>query len=240
MAHLLELRTRLMMSLGALLIGTAVVYGFRTHVRTWLVAPFDNALAALGKDGGLSLVNSPFEGFYADLFIILGGGLAVAIPVIAYQVWLFVAPGLYQSERRVVLPLSMTSSALFLAGGLFCYYQILPYAFLFFLGFGDLNVSLSIISYLGAVLRMMIAFGLCFQFPVVVYFLARIGVIDHHDMRGAFRYAVIGCFTVSALITPPDPLTQVLLGIPLVLLYGVGIVVSWAVSTKVRQPAKTI
>ena len=101
-------------------------------------------------------------------------------------------------------------------------------------------MSLSIISYLSAVLRMMIAFGLCFQFPVVVYFLARVGVIDHHDMKGAFRYAVIGCFTVSALITPPDPLTQLLLGIPLVILYGVGIIVSWAVSTKVREPTESI
>ena len=219
------------MSLGALLLGTVVVYGFRSQVKDWLVAPFNGALEALGKDGAF-FVNSPFEGFYADLFIVLGGGLTVAIPIIAYQIWLIVAPGLYQSERKVVLPLSLTSSVLFLAGGLFCYYQILPYAFLFFLGFGDLNVSLSIISYLSASLRMMIAFGLCFQFPVVVYFLARMGAIDHHDMRGAFRYAVIGCFTVSALITPPDPLTQLLLGIPLVMLYGVS--TSWPAWSRPR------
>jgi len=164
--------------------------------------------------------------------------VAAASPIISYQVWQFIAPGLYRTERRVVLPLSVSSFLLFAMGSAFCYYVIFPYAFPFFIGvIDDTAVQISVAGYLSAVLRMMVAFGACFQLPVGSWFLARMGLIDHKDMAGFFRYAVVIIFLLAAVITPPDPLTQVLLAIPMVLLYAVGMFVAYLVSTKERDDA---
>jgi sec-independent protein translocase protein TatC len=124
---------------------------------------------------------------------------------------------------------------LFIAGAAFAYYAIFPLAFPFFLDVLDVEVSLSISGYLKAIVKMMIAFGVCFQLPVVSWFLARMGVIDHIDMTQGFRYAVPVIFLFAAILTPPDPLTQTALGIPLIFLYGVGIIVAYFASTKVRE-----
>ncbi len=235
MEHLLELRTRMMWSIGALFLGVGISFAVVEDIYFWLTSPFMDAILESGMDGGLALVNSPFEGFYTYLRVALVGGVAISAPMIAYQVWQFIAPGLYKSERRVVIPLAVTSTTLFFSGAMFCYYAIFPYAFPFFLQVIDIEASLSVSGYLTAVIKMMGAFGLCFQLPVITWFAARMGLIDHRDLIDSFRYAIVGIFVIAAVITPPDPLTQSLLAGPLIILYTISIGVAWLVSTKVRD-----
>ena len=234
MDHLRELRTRMVWSGVAMALGMCVSLGFTQEIYAWLTEPFVVAIAEAGVEGGLSLVTSPFEGVYTWLRVAFFGGLTLASPVIAFQVWLFVAPGLYSSEKRVVLPLAMCSTALFLGGALFCYRVIFPFAFPFFLQIIEAEASLSISGYLSAVIRMMGAFGLCFQLPIVTFFIARIGLIDHRDMISGFRYAIVGIFGIAAVITPPDILTQSLLAGPLIVLYIFSVGVAWMFTTKQR------
>jgi sec-independent protein translocase protein TatC len=233
--HLRELRDRVVWSALSLTIGMLICLAFANDIYSWLTQPFLQAIEDVGVEGGLSIVHSPFEGIYTYLRVSFVGGVVLSLPMIAYQVWLFVAPGLYSDERRVVWPLAFSSSALFLLGGAFAYYVIFPAAFPMFLSVIDAQANLSIDGYLSGVVRMMLAFGLCFQLPVVTWFLARIGLIDHRDMVGGFRYAFVAMFIIAALITPPDVLTQSLLAIPMVILYLIGIIIAWLFSTKVRE-----
>ncbi len=228
--HLKELRDRMLKAAAAVIVGMLVSLAFTDQIIAFITAP------ALEAGGTLTIVNSPFEGIYVYLRAAFLGAAALSSPVVSWQLWGFIAPGLYKTERRLVLPLAFASTGLFLLGAGFAYYVIFPYAFPFFFTIVEQHaeVSLSIEGYLGAVIRMMLAFGLCFQLPVVVFFLARLGLVDHVDLIKGFRYAVVAIFIVAALITPPEVLTQVLLAAPLVVLYGVGIVVAWMFSTKER------
>jgi sec-independent protein translocase protein TatC len=164
-------------------------------------------------------------------------GVALASPVLFHQTWLFVAPGLYHKERRVVLPLVLASTALFLGGVAFGYFVMFRYAFPFFLQITteDVTAVLSIGAYLDVATKLLFAFGLAFQLPVVVFALARMGLVDHRDMIHGFRYGVVGIFVVAAVLTPPDVLSQVLMAVPLLVLYGVGVLVAWGFSTKKRD-----
>ncbi len=232
--HLVELRRRLLISAAAILVGMVVSFTVFDWLFLWLTAPVVDALAANDIDGGLAIVHSPFEGIYTYFKVALVGGFVFSSPLVALQVWLFVAPGLYHTERRIVIPLSAASTMLFLAGAGFCYYVIFPVAFPFFFSVIDAVPNLSVDGYLSAIVRMMLAFGLCFQLPVVTFFLARMGLIDHKDMISSFRYAVVGIFVIAALITPPEVLTQLMLAMPLICLYVIGIGVAWIATTKVR------
>jgi sec-independent protein translocase protein TatC len=232
--HLRELRRRLMVAAASVVVGMLISLAFTDQILAFLTAPALIALEEANIEGGLSMVNSPFEGINVYLRAAFLGALVLSSPVVSLQAWLFVAPGLYGNERRTVIPLTLSSTFLFLLGAAFAYYVIFPYAFPFFFSVVEAQVNLSLEGYLGAVIKMMMAFGASFQLPVVVYFLARLGLIDHIDMLRGFRYAIVAIFIVAAIITPPDVLTQVLLSIPLTILYGVGIVVAWLFSTKKR------
>lgn len=234
--HLRELRTRLMMSVGAILVGFGVSLAFVTDILDFLTAPVEEALAASGIDGGLSIVNSPFEGMTVWMHTAFIGALLLASPVIAYQLWAFIAPGLYQTERKLVIPLAFSSTVLFLAGGAFAYYVLFPKAFPLFFTIVKADVSLSIQGYLSAVLKMLIVFGTCFQLPVATFFLSRMGLIDHRDMLAAFRYSIVGIFIIAAILTPgTDLLSQALLAVPLTMLYVISIGIAWASTTKDRS-----
>lgn len=232
--HLRELRTRLIVSFASLAVGTTISMAFVQEIYAVMTAPVTDALAAQGLDGGLAIVGSPFEGMTTWLNIALIGGVTLSSPVIAWQLWGFVAPGLYQTEKRFVAPLAFSSTALFLAGGLFAYAVIFPYAFPFFFTILPASVSLSIEGYLSAVLKMILAFGLSFQLPIATFFAARMGLVDHRDLLASFRYALVAIFVVAAFITPPDVLSQVLLAVPLVILYFVSVGVAYVFSTKQR------
>jgi sec-independent protein translocase protein TatC len=234
--HLRELRNRLVISVVAIGIGLCVSLAFVDEILAFATAPLRVALAAQGKaDTGLAIVNSPFEGITVWLNTALIGGIILASPVIAYQVWAFIAPGLYQTERRMVTPLAFSSTGLFLLGAAFAYYVVFPFAFPFFITVIDVDVSLSIEGYLGSVLKMYVAFGASFQLPIATFFAARLGLIDHRDMIGMFRYGLVAIFVVAAIITPPDVLSQVLVAMPLTVLYIISIGVAWMFTTKVRS-----
>jgi sec-independent protein translocase protein TatC len=232
--HLRELRTRMMRMAAALAVGLGISLLFTDEILAFIRAPLEMSMAANGIEGGLSINNSPFEAVSVWIRVALLGAVVLASPVLSYEIWAFVAPGLYKTERRIVVPLAMSSVLLFLLGAGFCYYVIFPFAFPWLLGLIDADVNLSIEGYLSSVLKVAIAFGVCFQLPVAVFFMARVGLVDHKDLMAGFRYALVAIFIIAAVLTPPDPLTQTLLAIPLTVLYVVSIVVARVFSTKVR------
>jgi len=232
--HLKELRDRMVKAAIAVLIGMAISLAFADEIIAFITEPARVALGLEDVKGVLAILG-PFEGIYVWLRASFLGAMALSSPVISWQLWGFIAPGLYKTERRLVIPLAAASTFLFLLGAGFAYYVIFPYAFPFFFTIVEAEVTLSLEAYLSAVVRMMLAFGACFQLPVGVFFLARLGLIDAQDLIKGFRYAVVAIFLVAAMITPPEVLTQMLLAAPLVVLYGVGIIVAWLFSTKVRD-----
>ncbi len=233
--HLIELKDRLIKAMVALAIGCAIGFWQAKPIYHFLTKPFVQALSETpGVSGGLSLVQSPFEGVFTYFKVSFLAGVMLALPVIMWQLWAFIAPGLYRSERRIVLPLTVSSVGLFLGGAAFCYYALFPFAFPFFLQVLGEDVNISVSGYLTSIIQMIVAFGASFQLPVAAFFLARMGLIDARDMIQSFRYAIVVIFIVAALLTPPDPITQSILAAPLVVLYGVGIVVVWLSSTKER------
>lgn len=231
--HLRELRTRMIYSMVALGICFVISMAFVQDILAFVTAPVRDAFATNGIEGSITIL-SPFEGMLVWMNASLIGGITLASPIMAYQVWAFIAPGLYQTERRFVVPLALSSTALFFAGAAFAYFVIFPYAFPFFFTVVDAEVNLSIQMYLSAVLRMLVAFGASFQLPIATFFLARMGLIDHRDMIKWFRYSIVAIFVVAAIITPPDVLTQTLLAIPLCILYALSIGVAWLFTTKPR------
>lgn len=234
--HLRELRTRILVSAVALGVGLAVSLAFVDEILAFMTAPVREALAAEHIEGGLAIVGSPFEGITVWLNVAMIGAVVLASPVITYQGWAFVAPGLYQTERKMVVPLAFSSTALFLGGAGFAYYVMFPYAFPFFFTVVDADVSLSIAGYLSSTLKMLVAFGASFQMPIATFFAARLGLIDHRDMISGFRYSIVGIFTLAAIITPPDIMSQFIVAVPLLGLYAVSIVVAWISTTKKREP----
>lgn len=256
--HLRELRYRVLVSAGALVVGLILGITVEKRIEHFVTAPIrvllvpkaewnemdawyahaTEALAALspGKVDGHLAITGATEGMYVWMNMGLIGGALLASPILAWQVWQFVAPGLYGTERRVVVPLTAASTALFLLGTSFCYLVIFPLSFPFFLQAVDATPTISIDNYLETFIWMMGSFGLCFQLPIGVFFLARLGLIDHRDMYWFFRYAVVVIFVLAAVLTPqPDVLSQCLLAIPLILLYILGMGVAFVFTTKVRS-----
>jgi sec-independent protein translocase protein TatC len=258
--HLKELRIRLLWSVGALGVGMAVGLAFAEDVYNflrapimaifneapkndmdrfylWLTGPIRSVLPNVHVDGSLNIGNSPLEGMYSWMQVGLISGAVLASPFIAFQIWQFVAPGLYSTEKRWVFPLALSSSFLFISGALFCYAVLFPVTFPFFLTTLDATAVISVQGYLQSVVQMMLGLGLCFQLPIVVWFLAKVGLVDHLDLIRYFRYAIVVIVFVAAVVTPtPDILTQSLLSVPLIGLYIVGIGVAWFSTTKVRTP----
>jgi sec-independent protein translocase protein TatC len=233
--HLRELRSRLLVCVYTLVPCLAAGLVWSKEAFDFLARPMNDALAATG--GGTLAVVQATEGFVVQMKVAGLAGVFLASPVIAWQVWRFVAPGLYDTEKRVVVPLAMASTLLFGLGAAFCYQIIFTYGFPFFLDVNgdDVKAVLSIDSYLGMVVTMLVSFGLAFQMPVVVFFLARLGLVDARDLLRGFRYAVVAIFVVAAILTPsPDAFTQTLMAGPLLLLYGLSIVVAAVSSTKKR------
>jgi len=256
--HLKELRYRVMVSLGALFAGSLGGLAFATdvyeflkapiqsvysehphnrwdHLYAWLTSPLAPALPDVHVEGALTLANSPLEGMSSFFQVGMIFGTIVVSPIVAWQVWRFIAPALYSKERRAVIPLVASSTVLFVSGALFCYAVILPFALPYMLTILEARADTSVSAYLGFVVRMMIGLGLCFQLPIVSWFLARVGLIDHKDLIKYFRYAVVALFVVAAIVTPDtNPITQVLMVLPLLTLYCIGIVVAYFATTKVR------
>lgn len=234
--HLRELRARLMVAMWTVLVALVVSFFFADPVFAWLCRPMNDALAAHGS-GSLAITQA-MEGFYVKMKVAGLSAVFLASPVLFWQTWKFVGPGLYEHEKRAVLPLVAASTGLFTAGGAFAYFVVFRYGFPMFLEMNgdDVTPMLSIDSYLGMTTTLLVAFGAAFQLPVAIYFMSRMGLVNHRDLIRGFRYSVVAIFTIAAVLTPPDVLSQLMMAAPLVVLYGIGIVVSWAFSTKPVPP----
>lgn len=229
-AHLEELRTRLIRALIGALIGFAACYGFVEVLVEFLLRP----LQALEPGEVLVIGTGVTDAFFTKLKVAFVSGLFVASPIIFYQGWQFVAPGLYEREKRVALPFALFASFFFFAGAAFCYWFVFPVAFRFFLEeFGSIGIApqIRVSEYLTFTSRMLLAFGVTFELPVVTFFLARVGMVTHQTMIGWLRYAIVTIFVVAAVLTPgPDIASQLLMATPLLVLYGLSIGIAWLVA----------
>jgi sec-independent protein translocase protein TatC len=233
--HLEELRKRLMRSLIAAFIAFGVCY----HFKEWLFDVLTRPLVeSLPKNTTMIYTSLP-EAFFNYLKISFFAGLVVASPYILYQIWKFISPGLYASEKKYVLPFVLSSTVLFAGGVLFGYFVALPPAFRFFLEFSTdfLKPMLTIREYLSLTIKLLLAFGVVFEIPVFIFFLAKIGVVNSRMLVKQRKYAILLIFIAAALLTPtPDAFTQTLMAIPMMILYEIGILVAkWGERKKARK-----
>ncbi len=238
--HVDELRRRLAKALVAFAVGAGCAWYFRQGVLLWLATPFVNAWkqTIAGRPAALHFP-APASLFVAYLRLSLIAGVIFSLPVILYQVWAFVAPGLQSRERRFAIPFVASSTLLFLAGGYFGWAVAFPRAFEYLLDFSgsvhtasvaiDVEPTIMVEDYIDFVSAMLLAFGAVFELPVLVFFLAMAGIVDHRQLIGFSRYFVVLAFLISAIITPPDIMSQFLLAVPLCVLYVVSIGIAWMV-----------
>ncbi len=236
-AHLIELRTRLLHSVVALLVVFICLFPFSSKLYTLLAQPL---LAKLPK-GGQMIATDVTTPFFVPLKVAMMAAFLIALPYILYQIWRFVAPGLYAHEKRLVLPLIVASTILFFCGMAFAYFVVFPVVFGFITASAPQGVAVmtDIDKYLSFVLGMFMAFGITFQVPVAVILLVRMGFVSVEKLREIRPYVIVGAFIVGAIFTPPDVVSQFMLAMPLWLLYEAGIVVaSWMKSaSKVTDSA---
>ncbi|MCA0045291.1 twin-arginine translocase subunit TatC [Celeribacter litoreus] len=246
--HLAELRTRIIRSAIAFIIGMVICFTFGGQILDFLLVPIEKTMRSLGNPNPVMQYTAPQEYFFTLIRISMVGGLALAFPVIATQLWRFVAPGLYRNEKDAFLPFLIASPLLFIAGAAFAQYVVVPLAMTFFLGFADLPSFVSALVATGGdvatatedtgidivfngkvnesldiTLKMIVAFGLCFQLPVLLTLMGKAGLATAAGLRQTRKYAVVGILTVAALVTPPDVTTQLILFIVVYGLYEVSI-----------------
>jgi sec-independent protein translocase protein TatC len=175
------------------------------------------------------------EAFFTALKVSFFASFILSLPVIFWQFWLFVAPGLYENEKLLVIPFVLFATIMFVMGSLFAYYVVFPFGFAYLINFGSalFTAMPSIGDYVGFFIKLMIGFGIAFELPVITLFLAKLGLVDNETLTKFFPYAVVLSFIVGALLTPPDVLTQFLMAGPLILLYGVSILIAKAINPKV-------
>jgi sec-independent protein translocase protein TatC len=227
--HLIELRNRLMWAFGAIIVAFLICYQFKEVIYRFLAHPLAEIYA--GEPGRKMIFTALTEAFFTYIKVSFWAAICLSFPVVAIQVWKFVAPGLYKNERKAFLPYLCATPLLFAMGASLAYFVVIPYAFRFFLSFETPGTdgSLPIVSepkvneYLSLVMTLLFAFGVAFQLPVLLTLMARAGLITSSGLISKWRYAVVGMFAVAAVLTPPDIVSQVSLAIPLILLYGVSI-----------------
>lgn len=232
-AHLIELRKRLLNVAVVLLVVFICLFPWASDLYTLLAQPL---LAKLPK-GGQMIATDVTTPFFVPLKVAMMAALLIALPYILYQIWLFVAPGLYAHERRMVIPLIVASTLLFFCGMAFAYFAVFPVVFGFVTAAAPQGVAVmtDIDKYLSFVLGMFVAFGVTFQVPVAVVLLVRMGIVSIEKLREIRSYVIVGAFIVGAIFTPPDVVSQFMLAVPLWLLYEAGIVVaSWMVKGKTK------
>ncbi len=239
--HLAELRNRLMRSAGAFIVGMIISFTVWNPIFDFLTEPLCKAMAERGQEScGLILIKLQ-EGFFVAISISLFGGLVLSFPFISYQLWRFVAPGLYKNEKNAFLPFMLASPIMFLLGASFAFYVVMPLAFDFFLGFqqpgsgAEENASSvsaavdfqgSVQEYLRLSIKFIVAFGLCFQLPVLLTLMGKAGLVSADGLRNVRKYAVVGILLLAAIVTPPDVITQIIL---FVVVYGLYEISIWLV-----------
>ena len=229
-SHLVELRKRLIHSLIFLTILFIICYYFSEYIYGFLVDPYAQAVKDDNSNRRL-IFTALHETFITYLKVAFFAAIFIGSPVVLSQIWKFIAPGLYKNEKKALLPYLVATPTLFLLGGMLVYYLVMPLAIKFFLSFetaaqvGTLPIQLEakVNEYLSLIMRLIFAFGLSFQLPVLLSLLARVGFVDSEYLKKRRRYVIVIIFAVAALLTPPDPITQIGLGIPLLILYELSI-----------------
>jgi sec-independent protein translocase protein TatC len=230
MDHLVELRWRLIRSFLALLAAFAVCFYFAEEIFSFLVQPL---VRAFGPGEGRVVYTKLYEAFFVEVRVAFFAAFFLAFPIIANQIWAFVAPGLYAKERRAFLPFLIATPVLFTLGGALAYYVVMPTAFEFFLGYqgniGGIEQEAlpSIGEYLSLVMHFILAFGIAFLLPVLLMLLERAGLVTRMQLVKGRRYAILVAFVIAAVATPPDVLSQFMLAIPLILLYELSLIAIW-------------
>ncbi len=219
--HIAELRKRLTISVAVVIVMFLVCFSFWQPILAWMIAP----LKAVLPDGSNVIFTGVQEPFFTAMKVAFFAGFILSLPIIFWQFWLFVAPGLYDNEKRLVVPFVLAATLMFLMGASFCYYVVVPLAFAFLIAFGSaLFTALpSIGEYVGFFSKVLLGFGIAFELPVVIFFFAKLGLVDDKALKDFFRYAIVIIFTVAAVLTPPDVLSQFLMAAPLTILYGISI-----------------
>ncbi|ANS05423.1 twin arginine-targeting protein translocase TatC [uncultured Mediterranean phage] len=228
--HLTELRSRLVKSIIYLFIFFVICYFFAENIYGFLVEPYAEAV----KDDEVNrrlIFTALQETFITYLKVAFFAAMFISSPIILTQIWKFIAPGLYKNEKRALLPYLIATPTLFLLGGMLVYYLVMPLMIKFFLSFetsaqiNSLSIQLEpkVNEYLSLIMRLIFAFGISFQLPVLLSLLARVGFVDSEYLKKRRKYVIIIIFAVAALLTPPDPITQIGLGIPLLILYELSI-----------------
>ena len=240
--HLVELRNRLVYSLIAFFICFIGCYLVAEPIYRFLTQPLADALA-LRRDVPIMIFTQVYEAFFTYVKVGLFGALCIAFPFMAWQLWMFIAPGLYRHERAAFIPFLVMTPVMFILGAAFVYYFVLPTAISFFLGFetpgGNGSVAIELQArvgeYLSFVMTLIFAFGFCFELPVLLVLLGRVGIVSSEGLAKARRYAIVGVVAVAAVVTPPDVFSQVALSIPLIALYEISI---WCVRLIERGRAR--
>jgi sec-independent protein translocase protein TatC len=241
--HLIELRNRLMYACGAILIGFLICYFFAEHIYAFLVQPL--AEIHEGEAGRRMIYTGLTEAFFTYLKVAFWAGAFLTFPIVAAQLWMFIAPGLYRTEKQAFLPFLVATPILFFLGGAMVYYIIFPLAWRFFLSFetpggaGMLPIELEarVSEYLSLVMTLIFAFGISFQLPVALTLMGRVGLITSEQLARNRKYAIVGVFAVAALLTPPDVISQIGLGVPIIILYELSIIAVRMVERRRAQAA---
>ncbi|MFS0850236.1 twin-arginine translocase subunit TatC [Novosphingobium panipatense] len=236
--HLIELRGRLVRAVLAFLVAFAVCFYFASDIFSFLVRPLTQAFP---PGEGKLIYTKLYEAFFVEVKVAMFAAFFVSFPVIANQIWLFVAPGLYAKEKKAFLPFLIATPVLFTMGAALAYYVVMPTAFHFFLGFEGQKGGLKLEAlpgtgdYLSLVMQFILAFGVSFLLPVLLMLLNRAGIVTRQQCVAARRYAIVVAFIIAAVATPPDVISQLLLAIPLLLLFEGTLVVMWFTERKDAQ-----
>lgn len=233
MSHLEELRTRLIRSFIAIGITAVAAYVFSEEIFNFLTAPLKAAL----PEGENMIVTSPTETIFTYIKISLVAGLLISSPYVFLQVWRFIAPGLYQNEKKYVIPFVLVSTLLFVGGTLFGYLMVLPLGFKVLISMTPDNVdaAIKVKEYFSLATKMLLGIGLGFEMPIVIFFLTKMGIVNISFLKKNRKYAVLLAFIASAILTPPDPVTQCIMAGPMIILFEIGIFLAGFVEKKKKE-----
>ncbi len=231
--HLAELRKRLMIASGTVIVLFFISFNFWEIILEWMVTPLREVL----PQGSQIIFTQVGEAFYTALKVSFFTAFIFGLPVIFWQFWLFVAPGLYENEKVLVIPFVLFATTMFVSGSLFAYYVVFPFGFSYLITFGSqLFTALpSIGDYVSFFTKLMIGFGVAFELPVITLFLAKLELVSDKTLSKFFPYAIVIIFIVAAVLTPPDVITQFLMAIPLTILYGASILIAKFVNPEVED-----
>lgn len=236
--HLVELRHRLVIAIAAFILCFFVGYWLAQPIFTFLVQPLADITA--GQEGRRMIYTALHEAFFTYIKVGFFFAACVSFPIVSIQIWMFVAPGLYKHERKALMPFLVATPILFTLGAAMVYYIVVPLAWRFFIGFehpggnGDLPLVLEpkVDQYLSLVMRLIFAFGVAFELPVLIVLLAKVGIVSVEGLRAKRKYAIVVAFVAAAILTPPDVISQVLLAVPIIILYEISILCARMIEKK--------